>query len=327
MQRPPWIERITRGLNPADLLHGLSHQLSASDLQSLLLQVFRERSVTRTPAELLTQFERSAMVRPAGIDPRALAELERAAFACAGEFEAVELAPVAPLGLNRVLGGIDQNNCLATVRKVEVLADPTTSAALEVACRRRAGVTGSIALCSRSRALRLQPISGPGFFPHFGLFSLVTGARDRGSYQVEVDALRKHLRAYLELLQQQASPREVVLEVSLSDTARDARRLQLADAQVFGPLRLDYPEVTFVIDTSREQGRQYYRGLCLRIDAIWPNAQRWNLADGGFTDWTQRLLSNSKERLLVSAIGIERLLSLRPPLAPIQPTRRVTARD
>src|SRR3954462_15476728 len=119
MNRPAWIERIARELNPADLLHGMSHQLSASDLQSLLLQVFRERSAVRTPGELLTQFERSAVVRPAAIDPRALAELERAAFACAAEFEALELAPVAPLGLNRVLGGIDQNNCLATVRNME----------------------------------------------------------------------------------------------------------------------------------------------------------------------------------------------------------------
>ena len=102
----------------------------------------------------------------------------------------------------------------------------------------------------------------------------------------------------------------MLLEVSLSDTARDPRRQQLADAQVLAPLRGDYPKVAFVIDTSRQQGRQYYSGLCLRIDAIGPSAERWNLADGGFTDWTQRLLSNSKERLLVSGIGIERLLSL-----------------
>ena len=32
---------------------------------------------------------------------------------------------------------------------------------------------------------------------------------------------------------------------------------------------------------------------------------RVNIGDGGFTDWTQRLLSNGKERLLVSAMGIE----------------------
>jgi hypothetical protein len=30
-----------------------------------------------------------------------------------------------------------------------------------------------------------------------------------------------------------------------------------------------------------------------------------SLVDGGFTDWTRRLLSNAKERLLVSGMGIE----------------------
>jgi|GEM_PF-4488011 len=33
------------------------------------------------------------------------------------------------------------------------------------------------------------------------------------------------------------------------------------------------------------------------------------LVDGGFTDWTQKLLSNRKERLLISGLGSERLLT------------------
>ena len=31
------------------------------------------------------------------------------------------------------------------------------------------------------------------------------------------------------------------------------------------------------------------------------------LVDGGFTDWTQQLLSNRKERLLISSMGVEHL--------------------
>jgi hypothetical protein len=34
------------------------------------------------------------------------------------------------------------------------------------------------------------------------------------------------------------------------------------------------------------------------------------LVDGGFTNWTQQLLSNQKERLLISGIGTERLCSV-----------------
>jgi hypothetical protein len=38
-----------------------------------------------------------------------------------------------------------------------------------------------------------------------------------------------------------------------------------------------------------------------------------SVADGGTTDWTQRLLSDRKERLLVSAIGTEMLARFLPP--------------
>ena len=34
------------------------------------------------------------------------------------------------------------------------------------------------------------------------------------------------------------------------------------------------------------------------------------LVDGGFTDWTQQLLSNRKERLLISGMGSERFVSV-----------------
>jgi hypothetical protein len=33
------------------------------------------------------------------------------------------------------------------------------------------------------------------------------------------------------------------------------------------------------------------------------------LIDGGFTTWTQQLLSNRKKRLLISGLGVERLCS------------------
>jgi len=38
-----------------------------------------------------------------------------------------------------------------------------------------------------------------------------------------------------------------------------------------------------------------------------PQGEALPIADGGLTDWTQRFLSSRKERLFVSAIGIELL--------------------
>jgi hypothetical protein len=301
------IGRISRSLAEGEILDGLARRLLPSDLQSLMLHVYRRRSAERSPAELVAQYERSAMVRPSTADPRALVEIERIAFEAAAGFEAVDLAPVAPLGLNRVLGRIHQNNCLATVRNAEVMADPTTAKALECARRRRAGEKETIKLCSRSRQLRLQPFDSPAFSPHFDLFSMVTAGRDRGGLRFEIESLREHIAIYLELLNRLATVgfgfEEIT--VNVSDTARDAARLCRAEEEILEPLARDWRDVTFRLDHEREQGRSYYSGLCLGLYATDATGLRFNLGDGGFTDWSQRLLSNAKERLLASAVGIE----------------------
>jgi hypothetical protein len=303
------VARVARELADGEAVDGLSRRLAPSDLQSLMLHVYRERSARRTPAQLLAQYERSLLFRPTAADARALVELERLAFESASAFEALVLAPVAPLGINAVLGQIDQNNCLSTVRGAEVMADPTTAQALECARRRRAGEQGTLRLCARSQQVRLQPFNVPGHSPHFTLFSMVTAGRDRGSLAFEVESLREHLGIYLGFLRRAGSAgytfRDV--KVAVSDTERNEQRLERARAEVLQPLAARFPEVTLEIDLSREQGRHYYAGLCLKLDATDPSGLQMNLADGGFTDWTQRFLSNAKERLLVSGLGIELL--------------------
>jgi len=303
------IERLRRELGEGEVVDGLARRLAPTDLQSLLMHVFRQRSAGRTVAELLAQYERAPMFAPSSVDARALLEIERLAFECAGDFEGIELGPVAPLGINRVLGQIDQNNSLATIRGGEVLADPTTLKALECARRRRAGVGGTVKLCARSRNLRLQPFDKPGFSPHFGLFSLVTAGRDRAGRAFEMEGLREHLRVYLRLLERLGGAGYTFtgVDVSVSDTERDERRLEQARAEVLGPLAGEFPGVTFRLDPGREHGLNYYVGLCLNIVANDPTGLTLNLADGGFTDWTRRLFSNGKERLLVSGMGIELL--------------------
>lgn len=306
------VARIARALAEGEAVEGLVRTLPATDLQSLMLHVYRERGTRRTPAELLAQYEQRPMVQPSSVDVRSLLAVERIAFEEAAGFEAIELAPVVPLGINAVLGQIDQNNCLATVRSAEVLADPTTAKALECARRRRAGEQGVIKLCSRSKQLRLQPFDNPAFSPHFNIFSLVTAGRDRGSLVFELENLREHLRFYLSLLRRLGTMGHDIasVDISVSDTARDEGRLDRVRAEVLAPLGAEFPQATLRIDREREQGRSYYSGLCLRVDASTAGGLSANLADGGFTTWTQRLLSNAKERLLVSGLGIDLLVKL-----------------
>ena len=53
------------------------------------------------------------------------------------------------------------------------------------------------------------------------------------------------------------------------------------------------------------EGLGYYRSFALRISPKAPDGGSYPIVDGGFTDWTARLLSNRKERLLISGIGTE----------------------
>ena len=66
--------------------------------------------------------------------------------------------------------------------------------------------------------------------------------------------------------------------------------------------------------TRRGQRLATRRGdVAVRIDVVRDGAET-EIGDGGFTDWTGRLLADGKERCLTSCISTERLASLRPEL-------------
>jgi hypothetical protein len=74
---------------------------------------------------------------------------------------------------------------------------------------------------------------------------------------------------------------------------------------VFDPFHDEYPEAQFQFKLDRLEGLGYYNGLCLRISPTASDGVRYPIADGGFTNWTARLLQDNKERLLTSGIGSE----------------------
>ena len=198
--------RITRRIEAesgvAGLFSALAEELPPGDLQSLLLEVYQARAKRVAEPDVLARFEGTPLAAPSTVDARLLNEFDRAAFATAEGFEAVELSPVCPLGTSQSLGGIDQNNVLTTIRNAEVLGDSTPGLALECARRRRkqSARTGeAVRLCSSHRVIRLQPFDFPGFTPHFRLFGMVTAGRDSGSSAFEVQHLREHIAVYLRL--------------------------------------------------------------------------------------------------------------------------------
>lgn len=239
--------------------------------------------------------------------------------------------------MNALLAGVDQNNVLATVRGTEVVADPTVGLALDAARRRRAGVD-VVRLCAAHRVLRQQASAAPAL-QHFHLLALVTGARTQPDHRSEIDALREHVGAHLRIV---AAARSLGAEIGetvvrLSDTAvhravaetglsivanvptpreampaemarrlgRRLRRLELA-AAALGPVLAPFGG-RLLIDLTRTDGVAYYEGLQLRIDVV-ADGQQHELVDGGSVDWASRLLSDRREHLFTSGIGLERLL-------------------
>ncbi len=343
----------------------LAEELAPSDLQSLLLEVYRARAKSANEPDILDRSGRNPLFSPSPADARTLNRFDRIAFETAVEFDAVDLSPATPLGTSYSLGGIDQNNVLSTIRNAEVLGDSTTAMAMECARRRKhlSSRTGRIRLCASHRVVRLQPFKVPGFTPHFRLFALVSAGRDTGSSAFEIQQLKEHLEFYLKLFRalnsegfSLAKPLVEISDLTISEHLLNAagisrhdvqesvrahipggsarllqergvtlpsdiidpgklalhpdleiqqHRLTLVRQQVFDPLNAEYPEAKFCFNFARLEGLGYYTGLCLRVSPIAPDGQPHSVVDGGFTNWTARLLQDRKERLLTSGIGAE----------------------
>src|SRR5690348_17359843 len=82
-----------------EIRDALAAGVPPSELWSLLMGVLEARARARTAASLREQWKQDRFVQPCAVDQRALLELDRHLFAAAADFEAIELSPVAPLGV------------------------------------------------------------------------------------------------------------------------------------------------------------------------------------------------------------------------------------
>lgn len=307
------VERILRETNHPDLLDVLVNQLSPTDLQSLLLEVYRQRAGQLSPGELLRQHQENRFVTPSQLSPQRLLDFDGLAFSLLPPgFETIELSPVAPLGTCAGVATVNQNKVLSTIRNTEVCADPTNVMALECASRRRALFDGKAfpaeptKLCASQRVLRTQALPGPGFFAHFRVFSLCTAGRDSGSYQFEIASLIEQVQFYLHLYCEARLKGFTPGAVKVVFAAFDAAFVQTLQTKIATPLAEANPDVDFVFDQERTSG--YYLTAGFQISISDASGTELFIADGGFTDWTQQLLSNRKERLLISGMGSERFV-------------------
>ena len=285
----------------------LDHGLSPADLQAALLDVSRSRAAAVTPARLLQRWRQDRYVQPVVADPRPVWQLESRLWSLLpDEFAGVDLSPVAPLGTCAAVGPVSQDRVISTTRGSEVVSDPTNVLALEAASRRQRSGAATVSLACCHRVLRGQPFDAPGLFQHFRLFALVTSARDQGSGRTEAAMLTSHLRFWARALSDALPTRRSALRYTVFGFPPLHERIRDTVLPALDPLPRG---IIIDEDPDRERARGYYQRGAIRIDADADGDFR-EIGDGGFTDWTARLLNDAKERCLISCVSTERLAAL-----------------
>lgn len=96
-------------------------------------------------------------------------------------------------------------------------------------------------------------------------------------------------------------------ESLLSDPAgrRVYKALCRFEEMVLLPLRAEFPEVAFQYEVDRKLGFGYFSGICFHGFAENVAGVRFDLIDGGSSDWAAKLLSDKKELMVSSSFGVE----------------------
>ncbi len=308
------LRRVVGEAGGRELLDILADELSGADLTTLLLEVFRRRAERVRPAEVMRRYRTNRFVAPGPVNAGALRRAERAMLdGLPPGFEVVTLAPVVPHGTHTATAGVDPRNVIATIGGSEVAADPTNGLALEAAARR--GELARLAprsaepvrLAASQRVTRSQLFAGPASFAHFQLLGVVTAGRDTGSHEFESRHLAEHVRFAAAGLGALGIDRVTIAVTCLDEAARQVLAAVAADLA-------GLPGIDFTEAPERASGRAYYRGLCFKVLAGSGGGQPdlLEVGDGGFVDWTARLLGNRKERLLISGYGLDRVALVSP---------------
>ncbi|MFC2098755.1 hypothetical protein ACFLTA_00935 [Bacteroidota bacterium] len=309
------LERLLKDPGIKELIERLGEQISSSDLQSVLLEIARRRSLKVKPPDLLREFQENRFLKPSDLTQLDFNQLDRIVYDCLPDgFSPIELSPVAPFGSSSSVSNLNQNLAVSTVRHSEVVSDPTNVMAIEAAIRRKEFLESDpksstpIKLSTSHRLLRGQAFDNEKFTAHFRVFSLVTAGRDTGNLGFELEHLEEHIRYYLKLSRKLGIITGT--EMSLSDFTGSI------NTGLFDPmlnkLKNEFSETSFGWDMQRQQAKNYYSPIAFRIRYYDGEQRGWDLVDGGFTDWTCKYLNNKKERFLGSAIGTELLLRVFP---------------
>ncbi len=305
------LKRILREADVPDLVEILSERIPPTDLQSLLLEVYRRRAARMSARDLLARYMENRFTQPSPVDPLALARFEERAWSSLPEgYRAIELSPLCPLGTHSAIATVDQNKVITAIRNTEVVADSTNVLALEAARRRRRLRQDphtrfeAVRLAASQRQVRAQMFGMPGASAHFRLVGLLAAGRDAGGFVFEALELRRQIGYVVTVIR--ATHPDWRIEVVMTDLAGHSGLLEDA---VSDRLAEQFPDAICYMDPGRTSGRGYYVDACYKVFAALPSGERREIGDGGCTTWSRQLHSDDKERTVIAGLGVERLLT------------------
>jgi hypothetical protein len=271
----------------------------------------RKQAARRRPVELLKQFSRDGFVTPLFLDQRTLHRLDGLALEAAADYEALQLSPVAPLGVCSVVAPTSQDRTLSAARGTEVVSDPTNVFALVCAERLLAAPDRPVRLCTVHQTLRAQSIPAKaGHSRHFRLFATAEAGLATAEDGFEVSALARAIGVFdrlFDLLERDAGchfPRRRL--VFRTTEQRELLAQRLLD-------RLS-KELTHVELAREPLDQQYYDGVRFMFHAQSRSGDSIPIGDGGVFDWVAKLTSNQRFRFVASGFGLQ--------LAPVSFTTR-----
>lgn len=275
----------------------LATELAGSELQSVLLEVVRRRAQSRSPADVLAQYRRDGFCKPAAVNQRTSVALDGHLLAAAQGFEAVELSPVAPLGVCSAVALTDQNRVLSALRSTEVVSDPTNVLAVECAERLRASPAAAAHLATSQRVIRAQPVpKGAGYAPHFRIFVLASGGVEAKDHAFAVETMVFHVRTILGALDR----------LERHGYAFGKRRVDVLATPERGKLGNRVAEALGGLATRKTLEHPYYSGgLRYMLWVTAPDGAEIPLVDGGAFDWLAKLTSNRRAVFVATGAGAQ----------------------
>jgi hypothetical protein len=287
-------------LSPEQL--GQIFEASPSETTRIWMIAAQRQAGRRRPADLLAQFNRDAFVTPLFLDQRTLHRLDGCALEAAVEYEALQLSPVAPLGVCSVVAPTSQDRTLSAARGTEVVSDPTNVFALVCAQRLLAAPDRPVRLCTVHQTLRAQSVPvKTGHTRHFRLFATAEAGVATAEDGFEVEALARAigvLDRLFDLLERDAGchfpNRRLVVQMA---TPRE-----LLAKRLLARLATQLPNVEQVIEPLESN---YYDGLRFMFYAQSRAGDSIPIGDGGIFNWVSKLTSNQRFRFVASGFGLQ----------------------